>query len=60
MKIEVHINEAAVARTAAEVLAAEIRAAVAEQPAAPKRETGRGFDLGAVITRALTAAGLMK
>ena len=41
-------------------LARSIRAAVAEQPAAPKRETGRGFDLGAVITRALTAAGLMK
>ncbi|MDE5442317.1 PHB depolymerase family esterase [Bradyrhizobium sp. CSA207] len=41
-------------------LARSIRAAVAEQPAEPKRETARGFDLGAVITRALTAAGLMK
>ncbi|WP_128928539.1 extracellular catalytic domain type 1 short-chain-length polyhydroxyalkanoate depolymerase [Bradyrhizobium guangxiense] len=39
-------------------LARSIRAA--EQPAEPKREQGRGFDLGQIITRALTAAGLMK
>jgi len=41
-------------------LARSIRAAVAEQPAEPKREEARGFDLGQIITRALTAAGLMK
>nr|WP_249153200.1 PHB depolymerase family esterase [Bradyrhizobium diazoefficiens] len=41
-------------------LARSIRAAVAEQPAAPKREEARGFDIGQIITRALTAAGLMK
>ncbi|WP_407186244.1 PHB depolymerase family esterase [Bradyrhizobium centrosematis] len=39
-------------------LARSIRAA--EQPAEPKREQGRSFDLGQIITRALTAAGLMK
>jgi poly(hydroxyalkanoate) depolymerase family esterase len=41
-------------------LARTIRAAVAEQPAEPKRERARGFDLSQIITRALTAAGLMK
>jgi len=41
-------------------LARSIRAAIAEQPAEPKREQGRGFDLSQIITRALTAAGLMK
>jgi poly(hydroxyalkanoate) depolymerase family esterase len=41
-------------------LARSIRAAVAEEPAEPKREAARGFDLGQIITRALTAAGLMK
>lgn len=41
-------------------LARSIRAAVAEQPAEPKRGEARGFDLGQIITRALTAAGLMK
>lgn len=37
-----------------------IRSAVAEQPAEPKRKEARGFDLGRIIMRALTAAGLMK
>ncbi|OAF01651.1 esterase [Bradyrhizobium centrolobii] len=41
-------------------LARSIKSAMAEQPAEPKRKQGRGFDIGAVITRALTAAGLMK
>lgn len=41
-------------------LARSIRAAVAEEPAERKREQARGFDLGQIITRALTAAGLMK
>ncbi|QOZ80813.1 esterase [Bradyrhizobium sp. CCBAU 53351] len=41
-------------------LARSIRAAIAEQPAEPKREQARSFDLGQIITRALTAAGLMK
>ncbi|MEK9283336.1 MULTISPECIES: PHB depolymerase family esterase [unclassified Bradyrhizobium] len=45
-------------------LARSIRSAMAEQPAEPKRKPkrkqSRGFDLGAFITRALTAAGLMK
>ncbi len=40
-------------------LARSIRAAVAEQPSKPKQEA-RSFDLGQIITRALTAAGLMK
>jgi len=40
-------------------LARSIRAAIAE-PAEPKPEKARGFDLGEIITRALTAAGLMK
>jgi poly(hydroxyalkanoate) depolymerase family esterase len=48
------------ALTSAPHLARSIRAAVAEQPAAPKREPSRSLDIGAVITRALTAAGLMK
>ena len=47
-------------RPAAPHLARSIRAAVAEQPAKPKRKTNAGLDIGAVITRALTAAGLMK
>jgi len=34
--------------------------AAAEPPAAPKGEKARGFDPGQIITRALTAAGLMK
>jgi poly(3-hydroxybutyrate) depolymerase len=41
-------------------LARSIRSAVAEQPTKPKRGAARGFDLGQIITRALTAAGLMK
>jgi poly(hydroxyalkanoate) depolymerase family esterase len=41
-------------------LARSIRTAVAETPAEPAREKARGFDLGEIITRALTAAGLMK
>lgn len=41
-------------------LARSIRAAVGEQPAEPKRKKASGFDLGEIITRALTAAGLMK
>jgi len=41
-------------------LARSIRAAVAEEPTEPKRAETRGFDLGQIITRALTAAGLMK
>ncbi|WGD52327.1 PHB depolymerase family esterase [Bradyrhizobium sp. CB1650] len=41
-------------------LARSIRAAMAEQPAEPNRKQSRGLDLGAFITRALTAAGLMK
>src|SRR3569623_1325541 len=39
-------------------LARTIRAKVADGKAEPKRD--RGFDLGQIITRALTAAGLMK
>ncbi|GLR95647.1 MULTISPECIES: extracellular catalytic domain type 1 short-chain-length polyhydroxyalkanoate depolymerase [Bradyrhizobium] len=41
-------------------LARSIRAAIAEEQAEPQREKARGFDLGQIITRALTAAGLMK
>lgn len=41
-------------------LARSIRASAADQPAEPKRGGRRGFDLGQIITRALTAAGLMK
>ena len=48
------------ARSTAPHLARTIRTAVAEQPAEPKRKASSGFDIGAVITRALTAAGLMK
>jgi hypothetical protein len=33
---------------------------MADKPAEPKREQGRSLDISAVITRALTAAGLMK
>ena len=47
------------ARSPAPHLARSIRTAVADEPAAPKQEA-RGFDLGQIITRALTAAGLMK
>jgi poly(hydroxyalkanoate) depolymerase family esterase len=46
--------------TSAPHLARSIRAAVAEELAEPKREEVRGLDLGQIITRALTAAGLMK
>jgi hypothetical protein len=48
------------ARSPAPHLARTIRAKVAEEKAEPKRAKGRGFDLGQIITRALTAAGLMK
>lgn len=41
-------------------LARSIRAAIAEEQAEPQPEKARGFDLGQIITRALTAAGLMK
>ncbi len=40
-------------------LARSIRLAAHEQPTKPRKKD-RSFDLGAVITRALTAAGLMK
>jgi hypothetical protein len=33
---------------------------MAETPAEPKRNARRGLDVGAIITRALTAAGLMR
>lgn len=48
------------ALTPAPHLARSILTAVAEKPAEPKRERTRSFDLGRIITRALTAAGLMK
>ncbi|RXG93341.1 esterase [Bradyrhizobium zhanjiangense] len=48
------------ALTPAPHLARSIRAAVAAQPAEAKPERTRSFDLGQIITRALTAAGLMK
>lgn len=48
------------ALTSAPHLARSIRAAVAEQPADAKQERPRGLDLSQIITRALTAAGLMK
>lgn len=48
------------ARSPAPHLARSIRAAVAEESAKSKSEQARGFDLGQIITRALTAAGLMK
>jgi len=41
-------------------LARSIRSAVADQPAKPNPEKSRSLDISAVITRALTAAGLMK
>jgi hypothetical protein len=47
------------ARSPAPHLARSIRSAVADEPPEPKQEA-RGFDLGQIITRALTAAGLMK
>jgi poly(hydroxyalkanoate) depolymerase family esterase len=47
-------------RSPAPHLARTIRAKAAEEAAEPKREQARGFDLGQIITRALTAAGLMK
>ncbi|KYG25309.1 esterase [Bradyrhizobium sp. AT1] len=47
------------ALTSAPHLARSIRAAVAEESSEPKQEA-RSFDLGQIITRALTAAGLMK
>nr|WP_246556625.1 PHB depolymerase family esterase [Bradyrhizobium liaoningense] len=48
------------ALTPAPHLARSIRTAAAEQPADAKGEATRSFDLGQIITRALTAAGLMK
>lgn len=41
-------------------LARSIRAAIAEEQAEPQPEKARRLDLGQIITRALTAAGLMK
>jgi ribosomal protein L13E len=52
--------KAAPARPPAPHLARTIRVKVAEEKAEPKHQQGRGFDLGQIITRALTAAGLMK
>ncbi len=48
------------ALTPAPHLARSIRKAVVEAPAELKIKKDRGFDIGAVITRALTAAGLRK
>jgi hypothetical protein len=48
------------ARSPAPHLARSIRTAVADEAAEPKPEKSRGFDVGEIITRALTAAGLMK
>lgn len=48
------------ALTSAPHLARSIRKAVAAQPTDVKREKSRSLDLGQIITRALTAAGLMK
>ncbi|MFT4116762.1 PHB depolymerase family esterase [Bradyrhizobium sp.] len=49
------------ARSPAPHLARSIRSAVAgEDQPEPKREEAHGFDLGQIITRALTAAGLIK
>ncbi len=53
-------DKAAPARSPAPHLARTIRAKVSEEKAEPKREESRSFDLGQIITRALTAAGLMK
>lgn len=52
--------KAAPARSPAPHLARSIRTAVAEEPAEPQREKARGLDISQIITRALTAAGLMK
>ena len=57
-KAEVKLTKPAL--TSAPHLARSIRAAVAEQPADAKQERPRGLDLSQIITRALTAAGLMK
>lgn len=57
---KVDVKPAKPALTPAPHLARSIRTAVAEAPAEPQREGARGFDLGQIITRALTAAGLMK
>lgn len=54
------VKPAKPALTSAPHLARSIRTAVAEQPADAKHESPRGLDLGQIITRALTAAGLMK
>ncbi len=54
------VAKAAPARSPAPHLARTIRTKVAEEQAEPKREKTRGIDLGQIITRALTAAGLMK
>jgi poly(3-hydroxybutyrate) depolymerase len=59
-KVEAKPGAPKPALTPAPHLARSIRDAVAEPPAEPKREDARGFDLGQIITRALTAAGLMK
>nr|WP_249802074.1 PHB depolymerase family esterase [Bradyrhizobium zhengyangense] len=52
--------KAAPVRSPAPHLARTIRVKVAEEKAEPKREQASRFDLGQIITRALTAAGLMK
>ncbi|MBC7061335.1 esterase, partial [Salmonella enterica subsp. enterica serovar Enteritidis] len=41
-------------------LARSIRAAVKDEPVEPQEGKSRGLDIGQIITRALTAAGLMK
>ena len=48
------------ALTSAPHLARSIRKAIAAQPTDAKPEQSRGLDIGQIITRALTAAGLMK
>jgi hypothetical protein len=37
-----------------------IKPVMAKTPAEPKRKARRRLDIGAIITRALTAAGLMR
>ncbi len=48
------------ARSRAPHLARTIRAEAAEEPAEPQEGKPRSLDIGQIITRALTAAGLMK
>lgn len=48
------------ALTSAPHLARSIRTTIAEAPVEPQREKTGGLDIGQIITRALTAAGLMK